>query len=395
MGVFRYTAMRADGERVRGLLTGESEQAVIVELEARALTPVAVEVTAERSPTAKVSARRIGEAYGQLADLLHAGVPLLRGLKLLAGRRSNQRLAGVFRDLAAAVEKGSDLGAAMEASPGVFPPVHVAMVRAGEKGGFLESVLAKLGALVTKQAELRSKIVGNLIYPAVLIVLGLVIGGVIFGVFVPKFRPMLSRLGDDLPAITSFVFAISDAIGKHGLVTGIVLLVALAAAYNVLQLPAWRERVEGWKLRAPIAGKIVRGIAAARFCQLLGTMLANGVPMLAALRIAKSGTGNLLMERAVDRASDAVRAGEPLAGPLAQSGLFEDDVIEMITVGEQANNLDDVLIKVGDTMEARLDRMLGVAVRLVEPLILVLLAGIVGTVAAALLLPMSMMSGKL
>lgn len=392
MSLFHYTAMRADGERVRGVLAGESAQAVIVELEARALTPVAVEATAGRVRAARVSARKLGEAYGQLADLLHAGVPLLRALKLLGQRRSAPRLAAVFRDLSSAVEKGSDLAAAMEAAPGVFAPVHVAMVRAGEKGGFLESVLARLGALVTKQAELRSRIIGNLIYPAILVVLGLVIGGVIFGVFVPKFRPMLSRL-KELPALTELVFAASDAVSKHGLLTLALALALAGVAWRVLKLPAWRERAERWKLRAPVVGRVVRGLAAARFCQLLGAMLSNGVPMLAALRIAKSGTGNMLMERAVDKASDAVRAGEPLAAPLGQSGLFDDDVVEMITVGEQANNLDAVLVKVGDTLEARLDRQVGVAVRLVEPLLLVLLAAVIGAVAAALLLPMSKLSG--
>jgi general secretion pathway protein F/type IV pilus assembly protein PilC len=394
---FEYTALSGNGERVAGNLAGASEHAVLVELESRRLVPVSIKARQERSQgrAGRIPARSMANSYLQMSDLLRAGVPLLRSLKLLAGRKAKPAVSAVFRELADAVEKGSDLGAAMSNLPGVFPPVHVAMVRAGEKGGFLEEVLQRLGTLVMKQAEMRSKIIGNLIYPALLVVLGLFVSVAIFGFFIPKFRPMFANIKGGLPLVTNLVFAVSDALGRYGLITGAVVLVLVVVVWRVSKRADVREWIEAAKIRMPVIGGLVRGFATARLCQLLGTMLSNGVPMLAALKIAKDGTGNMLMARAIEKAADSVKEGQPLATPLGQSGLLDDDIVEMISVGESANNLDEVLLKVGDSIETRLDRMLGSAVRLIEPLLLLVMASVVGIVAAALLLPMSKLSSSL
>jgi general secretion pathway protein F len=398
MATYRYTAFTAAGRRVEGSLAGASEQAVLAELEARQLTPVEVSETTDDKRIGfgrRISRRKLAEAYGQVADLLRAGVPLLRSLRLIGSQKSRGRLADVFRDLGESVEKGSDLASAMESHPGVFPSVHVAMVRAGEKGGFLEQVLARLSLMVTRQAELRSKVIGSLIYPSILVSIGLILGVVIFGVFVPKFRTMFAQLGDNVPFITKAVFLVSDLLTRYGLVTAIALGALVFLTWRALRNPLVRRGIELRALAVPVVGTIVRGYATARFCGLLGAMLANGVPLLTALGIARNGAGNVLLEQAVDEAAKAVRAGEHLAQPLARSGLFESDIIEMIAVGESANNLDEVLTRLADTIEARLERNLSIAVRLIEPLMLLLLACVVGLVAGALLLPMSQMTSTL
>lgn len=375
-------------------MSAASAQAALAEIESRRLVPVEVnEKRRVEFHLGGISSRRLGDAYTQMADLLRAGVPLLRGLKLLGGSKGNPQLAQCFRELAEAVERGSDLGAAMSEKPSVFPPVHVAMVRAGEKGGFLDDVLRRLGVMVIRQAELRSKLIGNMIYPALLAVMGTVIFIVIFTVFVPKFRPMFAKLGDDLPGATKFVFAVSDAFGRYGLVTACVLAALVAGAIVAVRRPRVREQFELLKVRLPVVGPILKNMATARLCSLLGTMLGNGVPMLSALSIAKEGTGNDLMKEAVGRAAEAVRSGQPLSAPLEQSGLLDDDVLVMIQVAETSNNLDEVLTTVADTIEQRLDRLVLVGVRLVEPILLVGLASVVGIVAAALLLPLSKLSG--
>jgi len=321
--------------------------------------------------------------------MMHAGVPLLRALRLLAGRKRRPRLSAAYRSLTEQVEKGSDLATAMEALPGVFEPVQIAMVRAGEKGGFLEQVLARLADLQNRQAELRAKVVANLIYPALLLLMSSVALVAIFGFLVPMYRPMFEKIKGGLPTITKIVFGASDAITKHGLVTAIILILLGIGVWAALKRPDVRERFEQAKTRMPILGPIIRGYSAARFCHLLGAMLDNGVPMIAALQIAKDGTGNLLMTRAIDRAIEEVRAGRALSGPLGESRLFDDDVIEMIGVGEAANNLEAVLPKVGQSLETRLDRVLTVAIRLIEPLMLLGIALVIGLVAVALLIPMS------
>lgn len=394
MATFRYTAISASGERIEGILVGDSEQAVLAELDSRQLTPVAVSPAAGGSDqsSGRLPARQLGESYGQLADLLRAGVPLLRGLRLLGGRRSRPRVSRVFASLAQEVEKGSDLAAAMERRSDSFPTLHIAMVRAGERGGFLESVLAQLGGLVIKQAELTGKILGNMIYPAVLVVFGLGIAAVIFGVFVPQFRPMFARIEGGLPLVTTIVFIVSDAITKYGLVSAALLGAAGAGVAAAMRRPNVKARIDQARLRLPVLGPIQRGVATARLCRLLGSMLANGVPMLAALRISRDAVGNPVMQRAIDAAAEAVQSGAALAPPLEASGLFDDDIVEMIRVGESANNLSEVLLTIADTIEARLDRLLNVAIRLIEPLLLVLIAGLVGLVAAGLLLPLTKLS---
>jgi general secretion pathway protein F len=396
MPVFEYTALDTAGGRTAGVLNGASEQAVLAELESRRLVPVSIKTRADARARrgARVSARRLGATYLQLADLLRAGVPLLRSLRLLANRKSAPRLAAVFKDLAENVAQGAELSDAMSQHDSVFPRVHIAMVRAGERGGFLEQVMSRLGQFVMGQAELRSKVAGNLVYPVMLVVFGALVLGVIFGVFVPKFRPMFDQI-PDLPLVSKLVFGASTLVGKFGVATLAALVFGALGAWRLSLRPRVRRRLDQARTRMPIVGPLVRSIAAARFCRMLGTMLGNSVPMLTAMQIAREAAGNSLMEEAIEKATEAVRAGQPLAGPLAESGLFADDVLEMITVGESANNLDEILTTIAATIEARVDRMLSAVVRLLEPIMLVAIALVVATVAAGLILPMTRLKAGL
>lgn len=392
MPLFQYHALNPSGQRVAGVLAGANEQAVLAELETRQLVPVSIAPKRERSLALRrgASARVMAATYQQLADLLKAGVPLMRGLRLLGARKSQPRLSKVFKEMADAVAEGEELAEAMAKHPNFFPKVHVAMVRAGEKGGFLEAVFARLAQFVNGQAELRGKLVGNLVYPAMLVVFGAAVLGVIFGFFVPMFRPMFEKM-PSLPAVTKLVFAMSTMVAAYGPVTLAVVGAAVAGLWWAGRRPDVRRKLTELRTNAPVVGPLVRAIAAARFCRMLGTMLGNGIPMLAAMQIAKDAAGNVLMEEAIERASEAVRAGQALATPLSESGLFSDDVIEMISVAESANNLDDVLITIAETIEGRIDRLLSSLVRLIEPLLLMAIAGVVVLVAMALILPMTQM----
>lgn len=396
MPTFEYTALDVAGRRTAGVLAGPSEQAVLAELESRQLTPVAILPQQEaRVRRRGVSARRLGTSYIQLSELLHAGVPLLRSLRVLANRKSEKKLSPVFRELGEAVSEGEDFAAAMSRRRDVFPQVHVAMVRAGEKGGFLEAVLSRLGQMVIAQAELRGKIIGNMVYPAILAGFGTIVLGVIFGVFIPKFRPMFDRIQGGLPTVTKFVFGVSSLVGKYGLITLAIVVVLGFVIAQAAARPGVGRVLTRWKTFMPVVGPLVRSLAAARFCRMLGTMLANGVPMLTAMHISREAAGNSILEEAISTAAEAVKSGQTLAPPLAASGLFDADVIEMIAVAESANNLDSVLLKIAETVEGRVDRLLATAVKLLEPLLLLVMAGAVVLVAAALILPMTRMSAAL
>jgi general secretion pathway protein F/type IV pilus assembly protein PilC len=393
---FRYIAVSTAGARVQGEIAAPNEQAVLAELEVRQLTPVKVEARAERAAMgSKVPVRHLAEAYGQVADLLRAGVPLMRALKLLANLKSRPNVARAFAKLAESVEKGSDLAAAMEEQQGVFATVHVAMVRAGERGGFLDQVMARLARLVTAQADLRAKVVGNMIYPGVLATVGTLVGVMIFVFMVPPFRDQLTALKGGLPTITRVVFGVSDLLTSLWWVTVLVAVAAVLAWWRLSKVEAAKEWIAARLPRMPVVGALLRAVVAARVCGLMGSMLANGVPLLSALAIAREGAGSRPMANALADAMERVRQGQGLSQPLAASGMLDPDVVEMIAVGEGANNLDEVFDRVAETLEARVDRLLTIAVRLIEPLMLVLIASVVGVVAVALILPMVQMSSRL
>jgi general secretion pathway protein F/type IV pilus assembly protein PilC len=394
MGTFAYIARDTGGQRVDGTLTAASVQAVLTELQGRDLAPVRVHQVRQLPRIRRgVPTRQLATAYRQLADLLRVGMPLLRALQLLSRGKSNLRLAAVFAQIAEEIEEGARLADSMGKHADVFPTIQVAMIRAGERGGFLEPVFARLGAFLEHQADIRAKVVGNLIYPVVLLVVGLaiVIAALVF--FVPKFKAFYSRI--ELPLPTKILMGASDLLTNHWLLL-IVGIVAAGIAYtSVIRRPRVRAAVARWQLRLPKLGALISSLAVARFTRILGTLLGNGVPMISAMQISRDAVGHPLLARAIEDATDAVRAGEPLARPLADSGMFADEVAEMIAVGESANNLPEVLVAIAETIEKRIDRMLQLFVRLMEPMLLLALAGVVLFIFIALIVPMLRLSAAI
>ena len=394
MSTFAYIARDRSGQRVSGTLSGASEQSILAELHARDLAPVKISAVRE-GPRFKrrVGVRHLATAYRQLADLLNAGVPLLRGLRLLGRSKSNPRLADVMRKVSDAVADGTRLADAMAAHDDVFPSVQIAMVRAGERGGFMQDVLERMGNFLEHQAEMRGKVIGNLIYPIALLSLSVTVVVIALVFFVPKFEDFYT--GVDVPLPTTIVLGLSALLTRHW----ILVLVGLAAlgvlASWMRGRPPVRRAFAIGLLRVPKMGPLIRNLAVSRFARMLGTLLENGVPILAAMQIARDAAGHVLMEEAIDDATEAVRSGEPLADPLARSGMLSEDVVEMISVGESANNLATVLTTIAETIDRRVDRMLTIFVRLMEPLLLLCLGGVVMFIFIALVIPMMRMSSQM
>ena len=392
---FRYTALDAQGARARGVIEAASESVALAQIESKSLTPVTVEQPrARRGLLGRgASPAAMARAYSGAADLLAAGVPLLKALSLLGRGKSHPAISGAVREVAERVADGEELSVAMGQRPAIFHPTHVAMIRAGERGGKLDDALHRLGELLERQAELRAKVLGSLVYPGVLATLGVGVLLIVFVVFVPQFRPLFARL-QSLPGPTTIVFGVSDALTRHGLITLIVVVGAVVGGLFAIRRPGVARWVDDVTLKAPIVGPLIRAVAVARLFRMLGTMLASGVPLLAALRVARDASTRASLTEAVDKSIEAVRAGEPLASPLAASGLLSEDIAEMVAVGEAANTLETVLTHVAESLERRVDRRLAAGVKLVEPLLLVVLAGVVGLVAVALLLPLTQLSGE-
>lgn len=392
MAVFSYRARAADGRRVDGRLEGASRAAVLGELQARGLVPVRVQEAAVTRSRSRLPDKRLAAAYSQLADLLRAGVPLLRGLKLLGRGRSDARVSTAMGTIAGRVSEGERLADAMK-EVGGFPDIHVAMVQAGERGGFLDDVLAELGTFLEHQADRRATVAGNLIYPAMLLLVGvgIVVTAIVY--FVPKFEAVFE--GMELPLTTRILMGLSEVVTSWWPVGIVGLVIAVVAWSWARGRPAIRRRMAVWQLRLPIAGELVRTLAVARFTRILGTLLANGIPMLAAMKISRDAAGHPLLEDAIDAAAEAVGGGETLSAPLDSSGLFGEDVIEMIAVGESANTLPTVLVGVARTAEKRTDRVLDTLLKLMEPLLLLLLAGAVVFIFLALVVPMMQLGAEL
>jgi general secretion pathway protein F/type IV pilus assembly protein PilC len=396
---FQYTARTESGQRVVGTLEAESEPAALRMLEERRLFPIKVAggATAKTRVSGllarRVRSREVGIMYGQLADLLGSGVPMLRSLDSLVRSTVSPRLVEILREVRAKVADGKSLTESLREFPDTFPVLHTAMVQAGERAAFLEQVLRGLSEFVERLDELRSKVLGALIYPALLTLLGstVMIGALVF--FVPKFEPLLGNVKKPLP--TELLFLMSTAVRSYWYLIALVLAAAIALLVSSLKNEATRRWVEKARLKIPVAGGALQMLAITRFCRILGTMLAHGVPLLQALRISKDATGSTLMAEQIAQASESVRDGKTLAAPLAAGGMIPEQILAMITVAEESNKLDKVLLQIADTVERRTNRQVDQAVRLVEPLILCAVAMGIGFLALGLLLPIFTLAGSL
>lgn len=391
MATFSYKARNELGKSVSGTLVAESTVAAARTLDERRLLPIEIsEVQTQQKSlltgqTARIKSSKIGVIYEQLADLLNAGVPLLRALSVLSRQSEVPALSRVLREVHEDVAGGDSLADAMARHPQAFPHLHVAMVRAGEKGGFLEDVLSRLSDFVVRQDELRNKFIGALIYPAVLLSVLVVVVIIIMTFVVPRIRPMLE--GRSLPLPTQIVFGTTDLLTHHYLELGGVLFVVVLAAVAFFQSETGRSLRALLEIKTPGIGPIYTMVALCRFCRILGTLLANGIPIIQALEIAKESAGNAVLAEAIHNAAENVRSGEALTEPLAASKLFPPAIVDMIAVAEESNTLDKTLIQVADTQEARTARQIEIFMRLLEPLLLMLSAAMVMFIAIALLLP--------
>ncbi len=392
MPEFVYIARSMDGQRITGEMSASSEREVVTALSGRKLFPVEV---SEQKEASGVQIRRRPNAqamtgfYGQLASLLDNGVPLLRSLKILRDQTSSLVLREVIDDVAARIEDGTSIGDAFARHPRVFNEIAVNMARAGAEGGFLEDALARVGQFTEQQSELRGRTVGALVYPMVLLVVGTLIVTILIVYFVPMFGEMFNMLREQgkLPWATDVLLGFSDFVRAWGL----PFLIAVAVLFVILrvQLGSSRGRrlVDVMKLRMPLFGSIFQNLAVARFCRVLGTLLKNGVPILKALEISRHATGNQVLSETVEQATENITAGESLAQPLSRSGQFPTTVTEMISVAEESNTLDQVLVSIADGLERRTSRKLDLLVRLLEPLMLMVMAVIILFIVVALLMP--------
>ncbi|MBE0535373.1 MAG: type II secretion system F family protein [Phycisphaerae bacterium] len=395
MPTFVYKAIDGAGRQVADMLEAPSRVSAIDLLTQQGFCPVMVEAGEAaakrewRRPGFRIVSKAEVEAFTrELANLLAAGVPLSRALNILSREAARPTAKALWATVHDQVAGGQSLADALRSHPKHFPAITVAMVRAGEMGGFLDLVLDQIAAFRSREQDLMGKVKAALVYPAVLAVLATGILTFLLIYFIPRFSQMFLEFGGSLPALTKAIVTASDLLVRFWFV--LVLAAALAGFgfHRIRTSPDGRRGLERTMLRIPMFGVVVGRFALVRFCRMLGTLVGAGVPLVGALQVAREAIGNQVLADTVSGAIEQVQRGNSLARSLQQCPvLFPPSVVEMIAVAEESGRLDKELVRLAGAYEQELDRRLKMLVALAEPAMLFLMAALVGTVVIGMLLP--------
>lgn len=397
MPFFSYQALNASGEKVSGNLAAGSRTEVLETIGRQGLRPFLVKEIGEgttaggrrrlfnRTPGSPASV----EAFTrQLANLLTAGVPLSRALDIVTRETSAAEVRQQWNTIRNDIKSGLSFANALSKWPKSFPPVYVAIVRAGETGGFLNLALEQIADFRAREQDLKGRVKAALIYPVLLAGLAGVVLIFLMTYFIPRFSAIFAEFGGSLPWLTRLIMNLSRWLVGHGLILAAAAAAAIVSLRRSLATETGQRALERAVLRLPGIGNVVARFALVRFCRMLGTLLGAGVPLVLALNVAREAIGNRTLSDAVTRAVDNVKGGASLAMGLASSErLFPPAVVEMVAVAEESGNLNKELIRLATSYESDLDRQLRMMVSVIEPVLLFLTAGIVGTVVIGMLLP--------
>ncbi len=427
MATFHYRALQSDGTIAEGQLEASGRPEAFRQMEGRGLRPISLAERnganghAKHSPKAaspiktaaheppkpektgrtplasvnlsigrvhKVSARMLENFTRLLSSLLAAGVPLSRALVILTKEAASPVAGAKWKQVHDLVVDGLSLAEAMSRSPETFPRVYVAMVEAGETGGFLDVVLAQIADFQAREKEMRSKVMTALLYPTILLVLALGVLVFLLVFFIPRFQSIFTGFGAKLPFLTQLIVSTSDVLRSYGLFLVLGLGIAGYALRTWLVSEQGRRVWEGVILRAPVLGPLVAQFAMARFCRMLGTLLGAGVPLINGLNVARRSIGNQILVDAVSNSIDRVKEGKQLGPSLGECRtLFSGSTLEMISVAEESGRLDQELVRIANVTESDLDRQLKGAVALAEPLMLFFIAAFIGTIFIGMVIP--------
>jgi len=326
----------------------------------------------------------------QLATLVDAGLPLLRGLRVLEKQEKNPTLKNIIAELALSIEGGSTFSEGLAQHPKVFNRLFVNMVKAGELGGVLEVVLARLSEFMEKAQKIKGKVIAAMFYPCAVLVVATAILMILMVMVVPKFKEVFAGMleGAQLPAFTRLVLGISEVIKDHILVALGIAIVVWILFMLFVRTKVGRRIFDKVKLKAPVFGPVVTKVAISRFTRTLGTLISSGVPILQALTIVKETSGNVIVGSAVLAIHDSVKEGETITAPLEASRVFPPMVVSMVDVGEQTGALPEMLLKIADNYDEEVDNAVAAMTSLLEPIMIVFLAVVVGSIVIAMFLPL-------
>ncbi len=408
MAKFKYTAIDANGKQKTGTVEAASQDEASSKLSASGLMPTKI-VDAGGSAPAKAASKRGGgkkakKAGGfgkvikpeelttftrQLATLLDAGLPLLRALEVMTRQEKNLRFQAVLEQIADQVKSGNSFSDGLSQHPKIFDRLYVNMVRAGEAGGVLDVVLSRLAGFMEKALKTKKKVKAAMVYPIVVVGVAVSIVALLMVVVVPKFQTIFDDMleGAALPGPTQLVVGISNFMRENILLTLIILVVAFFAFKFFMKTPIGSKLFNWLSINTPKVGDLVRKVNIARITRTFGTLLSSGVPILQSITITKDITGNKFYESALSRIHDAVRDGESLAKPMERESVFPNMVTSMVDVGEETGELAEMLNRVADNYDEDVDNAVAGITSIIEPVMIVFLAVVVGFIVIALFLP--------
>ncbi|MHC5020717.1 MAG: type II secretion system F family protein [Planctomycetota bacterium] len=408
MPIFEYEAVDQQGKKVTGTLDAKDKGDAKQQLQAEGLFPSGLRESTGGGDGDGVIAkpRKKGGGFGvsvkeltnftvQLATLIDAGLPIVRSLRVLEGQLKAGLLKTTVGAVAEDVEGGSPLSDAMGKHPKVFDRLYMNMVKAGEIGGVLDQILNRLAEFMDKSYHLRKKVIGAMIYPAAVITFAVSVVIVLLIFIVPRFEKLFREMRLELPQVTKVLIGVSRWLLDNSYWLPLVIIALFVIGIFLKRVPKIAMLIDGFKLRVPLFGTIARKAVIARFSRTLGTLTQAGVGIIDALEICQGTSNNAVVAEAIEGIKDSVREGESIAGPMSQARVFDDVVVNMVDVGEETGELDRMLLKVGDTYDKDVEVAVDSMVSLLEPLLIIVVGGIVFFIVLALFLPLTKMLQEL
>lgn len=409
MAKYAYRALNKEGKEIFGVIQADSQALAINDVRSLGLYPTQVrEATRRDEARARKDKKGLSELYfggvktkeivimtRQLSTLIDAGLPLLRSLNVLIAQLKPCKLRDILRELASDIQSGSTFSEGLAKHPKQFDRLFVNMVRAGEVGGMLETVLQRIATFMERRAALARRVKGAMIYPVAVLLIASGIVAFLLVKVVPVFAEIFEEFGSELPAPTKFLVACGDfMVYKWWLLISVICWIIIFFKV-ILKFEAVRRFNDRAALKLPLIGDLVTKVAVARFARTLGTLITSGVPILQALKITKETIGNSVIMKAVDKVHDSIKEGDTIAAPLDETKVFPPMVVNMIDVGEETGNLDAMLMKVADIFDAEVEAAVEAMLQLMEPLIIIVLGGIIGFIVVSLYLPIFTLGDKI
>ena len=433
MATFQYIAKDSAGNETRGMIEAGDRNSAIASIRAQGLLPTALgEVKAAAAPAQAPRGKAKGKAPAakgkgsglnrnieinikmpkflqgriktkvltqftrQLATLVNAGLSLMRGIEVLKRQMKNQQMRDALDDIADSIASGGTFSEALTAHPKIFDDLYINMVKAGEAGGVLEVVLARLADFAEKSEKIKNKVKGAMIYPSVVLFAAIAITAFLLVMVIPKFKQVFADMlgGQALPAVTEFVISASEFVQHNGIMVAVAVVSVVVICKVVARTEAGSYFFDMLKLKMPVTGTLAQRSAVSRFTRTLGTLLSSGVPILQSLVITRDTTGNKVLTKAIQEVHDAVKEGESMTQPLSHCAVFPPMVVSMVEVGEETGALAEMLTRIADTYDDEVDNAVAGMTAAIEPALIIVLAVVVGTIVIAMFLPMVKIIGS-